>query len=584
MSEIQIPDYSRALGQINANLQVVSSQVEQATHNINVVSGQVETVAREQTVTRGRLEELYAEFQEFVAADARQKERQFAATRIIEVRQEVQKRFGHYDEVRRHTTGVLQASDLALVRQDTMRTRSEELMMSCPGYWLAPGLVALVGWIGDSRELAERALAEALKRDDSKASLFFSLVCRRARRMEACARWLLRYFQMQNPAAMDREVVVMLDALANGVFGGAALTTCSAVIDEWLGELEEQAGFPAEQRKRWAEAMEVKLPKAGPDEYPTLRKFSSTWPRLEAALTAARRNQVILTFFEDMFTGEIVVPPSLESAVDGILATLVTRFDDEELPLRRDERMLQLIVDEGGDKKAAERRYAAESDALEEQTNFAAMLTNSAMNPELNGATRATQRYAVSRSRHWIIAGFQDLVARYRAQIPAEAEITCGSWTGTSRDGSNQGELDPALHAHYLNRIEQAVAAVSITMGTWAALIIGGLIGLVITLSTLSAPGAGTIIGVLVMAGAGFYFYTQYKNLDNIRRATREALEKERDDASRILKASLAELADLRRDIQAEDAKSAKVVELLSSLSSPQFVLKRPEQARAMVN
>ena len=41
-----------------------------------------------------------------------------------------------------------------------------------------PGLVAFVSWIADNRALAEEALAEAIKRDDSKASLFFSLVCR----------------------------------------------------------------------------------------------------------------------------------------------------------------------------------------------------------------------------------------------------------------------------------------------------------------------------------------------------------------------------------------------------------------------
>jgi hypothetical protein len=453
-------------------------------------------------------------------------------------------------------------------------------MLNARGYWLAPGLVALVSWISDNREIAEDALAEAIKRDDSKASLFFSLVCRRVRRMEACAQWLLRYFQIQNPAAMDREVVGMLDALANGVFGGAALTTCSAVIDEWLTELEEQAGFPEEQRKRWAEALDVMAPKVAPNEYPTLRKYSSTWPRLEAALASARRNQVILSFFEQMFTGEIVVPPSLESAVDSILESLVTKFDDEELPLRRDERMLQLIVDEGGDKHAALRRYGPEADSLKEQTNFAAMLTNSAMYPERSGATRATQRYAVSRSRQWIIAGFQDLVARDRALVPVEAEIACGSWKGTSRDGSNEQQLSGDLYQHYTNRIEQAVAAVGIKGSTWAVTIIGALLGLVIAIQ----GGGAILVGLVIMAAAGAYFYFQHNNLENIRQRTREAQEKERDEAQRILKAGLAELTDLRRETAREDAKAASVIELLSALSSPQFILKRPEQARAIAN
>ena len=427
MSEISIPDYSGQLEAINSNLQTVFSQVQETSHNVAVVSRQVDEVAQQQAATHDKLGALYSEFQEFVAADARQKALQLAATRVIEIRQEVEKRFGHYAEVRRHTTGILQATDVAIVREETMRTAAENLMLGCPGYWLAPGLVALVGWISDNQPLAETALGEAVRRDDSKASLFFSLICRRARRSEACGRWLLRYFQIQNPSSMDREVVVMLDALANGVFGGAALTTCSAVIDQWLTELEEQAGFPEEQRKRWAQALDVMIPKVGSREYPTLRRYSRTWPGLEASLAAVRRNQVILTFFEQMFTGEIVVPPSLESAVDSILESLVTNFDAEELPLRNQERMLQLIIEEDGDKGVANRRFQAESSSLQKQTNFAEMLTNSAMYPERSGATRATQRYAVSRCRQWIIAGFQDLVARDRAAVPAQAEIAGGS-------------------------------------------------------------------------------------------------------------------------------------------------------------
>ena len=571
-------DYRPLFRQLDRNLDVVNDNVSRVSEMVALVGSQVETVAQEQEDTKEQLKRFYDEFLGFVASDLRQKERQFAATRTIEVRQELERRFGHYVEVRRTTTGILQATDVAIVREETMRAATENLMLSCPGYWLAPALVALTTWLQDNQGLAEKALAEAIKRDDSKASLFFSLICRRAQRMQACVQWLLRYFQNQNPTAMDREVVVMLDALANGVFGGAALTTCSTVIDQWLAELEQQAGFPEEQRQRWAEALAVMTPKVGADEYPTLRQHSSTWPRLENSLAAARRNQVVHTFFEQMFTGELAVSPTLEAAVDGLLDSLVTNYDDEELPLRREERMLQLIVEEQGDKEAAERKFDAESGALQEQTNFSGMLTNAAMYPERSGATRATQRYAISRCRQWIIAAHQDLVGRDRAQVPAEAELACGSWKGTSSDGANEQVLSTELSRQYATRIEQAVAAVGISGATWAVLVLGSLLGLAI-LGTKNA-----LVGLVVIAGAGAYFYFQYQKLDSARTQIRAALEKERDEALRILRACLAELTDLRRELVREDAKANEVTELLSALSSPQFVLKRAEQARAVIS
>ena len=79
----------RAIDNLGSNLSVVNGNLRQVAHDVATVGNNVEVVAQQQADTKDRLEGLYAEFQEFVAADARQKERQFAATRIIEVRQEI---------------------------------------------------------------------------------------------------------------------------------------------------------------------------------------------------------------------------------------------------------------------------------------------------------------------------------------------------------------------------------------------------------------------------------------------------------------------------------------------------------------
>ncbi|MEA2329481.1 MAG: hypothetical protein QOE68_4440, partial [Thermoanaerobaculia bacterium] len=399
MSELTVD-----LSSVHSHINQLERNLEVVNNNISLVHGEIEEVAGEQRMARDKLERLYGEFREFVAADQKEKQKQYAATEVVRVRQEIEQKFGHHDIVRRTTTGILQATDLQMVRQNTMHTVTEQLMITTPGYWLAPALISLTAWINDDRPLAERGVAEAIKRDDNKTSLFFALVCRRARRTEAVTRWLSRYFQMQSPMSIDRVVVVMLDGLANGVFGGGALMACSSVIEQWLEELENQAGFLDEQRKRWAAQLDVMTPKTKDSDYPTLQKYSPTGPQLMAALAAARRNQVVHTFFTNLFTGELVVPPSIEVAVDGLLDSLVKNYDDEELPLRSEERLLQLIKEEDGDKPAAKKRFDAEAEVHQANTNFAAVLTNSAMHPEQLGATRATQRYAVSRSREWILA------------------------------------------------------------------------------------------------------------------------------------------------------------------------------------
>jgi hypothetical protein len=576
MSDISI-DMSAVHNHINRIAESLNESIGVVNSNIGVIDGKVEFVAQEQRMTKDRVEQLYAEFQDFVAADRRAKELQRALTEIVRVRQELEKNFGHYDVVRRTTTGILQATSLELVRQNTMLQLTEELMMTTPRYWLTPALVALSAWIQDARPLAERAMVESIQRDDSKTSLFFSLVCRRARRMEPATRWLSRYFQNQNPMSMDREVVVMLDGLANGVFGGGALIACSTIIEQWLAELEEQAGFLDEQRKRWAEKLAVMAPKPKDTDYPTL-KHSPTAPKLYAALSVARRNQVVHDFFTSLFMGELIVPPTIEAAVDGLLDSLVTNYDDEELPLRREERLLLLVKEEEGDRAAAKQRYAAETEAFEDKTSFAALLTNSAMSPEQMGATRATQRYAVSRSREWILAAHSDLVARDRANMPRQVELTIGSWKGSSVDGSNETKLLADMRQHYTQRIEAAVAAVQLGAGPWIALVVGLLLGVLI----MSSGGGAILVGFVIVGAAAAFFGWKYKDLERVRENTRQTLEKEHDQAARFLKACLAELTDYRREVAAEDAKSEHVTQLLNSLSSPQFVIQRPEQRVAV--
>lgn len=567
MSEVSID-----LSAVHRHLDVLGQNIAVVNDNVNYIHSQVEAVADEQRMTKSRVEQLHAEFKDFVAADIRAKQLQLAATEIVRVRQELENKYGHYEVVRKTTTGILQATDVQLVRQNTMHTVTEQLMITTPRYWLAPALIGLTAWIKDDQPLAERAAAEAIKRDDNKTSLFFALVCRRARRSEALTMWLTRYFQMQNPMAIDREVVVMLNGLANGVFGGSALIACSNVIEQWLGELEEQAGFVDEQRKRWAAQLDVMTPKPKESDYTTLRKYSPTAPQLMASLVAARRNQVVHDFFTNLFTGELVVAPNIESDVDDLLDTLVSNYDDEELPLRREEMMLQFIKDEDGDKAAAKARYDAKISALDERTNFAAILTNSAMSPEQLGATRATQRYAVSRSRQWIIAAHSDLVGRDRMAMPRQVELAISTWKGTSVDGSNEATLVADVRQHYNQRIEEAVNAVKLSPGVWIALVAGVLIGLLLMFNN-AIP-----FGLIVAGAAGAFFYWKYRDLDRQRNDVRDALEKEHTSVALVLKASMAELTDYRREVAAEDARSEAVTHLLESLSSPQFVLQRPEQ------
>ena len=198
MPEVSYADLSAiegALSTINHNVATVNS-------NVGVLSDTQQAMAYKQDAMDAELKKLIEEFTAFVALDAKHKNLQLAETRVGNLRQELQIKFGYYAEIRRMATGILQGVDTGVVGNETIKSTTEEVMIKAPGYWLAPALVALASWIRDDKSICDKALTESLKRDDYKSTLFFMLLTRRLARNDASLTWLERYFMQ------DRKSVV----------------------------------------------------------------------------------------------------------------------------------------------------------------------------------------------------------------------------------------------------------------------------------------------------------------------------------------------------------------------------------------
>ena len=178
-----------ALNTINSNvcrvIDVANSGFSHISSGMNVIDKNVGTVNNNVAVINSEVAKLAREFAEYVKSDAKAKALIRAEAKIGNLRDKLKDQFGHHEIVRKHTTGILQADDLDLVRRETIETVTEELMLQAPGYWLAPCLIAIAAWLNDKKDLAEKAVKEAIKRDDEKTSLLFGLICRRANRNAA---------------------------------------------------------------------------------------------------------------------------------------------------------------------------------------------------------------------------------------------------------------------------------------------------------------------------------------------------------------------------------------------------------------
>lgn len=547
------------LGAIHNDLQTLDSNVGAVNSNIKVVYDEIGSLAKE--------------FHDFVSVQQRANRLNQAETRLVKIRQELEKKYGHYDIVRRTTTGILQADDIGIVKKDTISNATEELMISTPGYWLAPCLVALAAWINDQPELAEKAIKEGIKRNDEKTSLFFALICRRADRKEACLKWTQRYLANQDEENLDRKTIIVLDAFASGLFGADTEGVISRQMNEWLQHLEDKPGFTEKQTQQWSEAINLKRKPIDTSSYTYLRKYSKTWPVLEDILEGAHLHAEMLEYLIGIFEQKVSTA-TVREQLDDILDSLVTDFDDEELPLRKEEKFEQFIVDFRGDESRARQNMNVEQTAFETHKDFTQLLTDAAMKPETAHSSVSTQKFAFALSRDWVMNAYNDVVAQNRMKIPNEIEINVDTFNDTTVDGQNENELLERFSTLVSSERDAELATCVMSSFEQFCLYGGiavGVIGLVMLLFGNKFLG---LIAVIAGVGMVLNHFSKKKDIENKRQNIAERYEKKRSSGSEIIRATLAEVVDFRIEFADKDSESEQVIDFLEQLSPDQYVRK----------
>lgn len=553
------------LGAIHDDLRVLDKGVGTVNNNVKAVYDEIGRLAKE--------------FHDFVDIQLKANRLGQAETRLVKIRQELEKKYGHYDIVRRTTTGILQADDLGIVKKDTISTATEELMISTPNYWLAPCLVALAAWINDQPELAEKAVREGIKRNDEKTSLFFALVCRRADRKGTCLKWTQRYLANQDEENLDRKTIIILDAFASGLLGADSEGVISKQMTEWLEHLAEKPGFVEQQTAQWSEAINLKRKPINADSYTYLKKYSKTWPVLQDILEGAYLHAEILDYFTTIFEQE-ASNESVKVQLDEILNSLVTDFDDEELPLRKEEKFEQFVVDFGGDENRARKNMNIEQTAFETHKDFTQLLTDAAMKPESSHASVSTQKFAIALSKEWVSNAYNDIIAKNRMKIPNEIEINIDTFNDKTTDGQNENELITKFNALVDSEKTNALAQCILTTFDNFCLYGGGAIATIGLFMFMAGSGFLGLIAIIAGIGMVINHFSKKKKIEATRQNIETQFEQKRTNGSQIIRATLAEVVDFRSEFSEKDTESQKVIDFLEQITPEQYVRKLSDSNR----
>lgn len=561
------------LGPIKRHMDDVGQQILRHVDNqIDAVQGNIGTVRHDLHLTRDELVDLRREFQAFVEQSTRTAAMQQSQTKIVDLKAQLDREFGHYSQVRRTSIGLLQSFDVGNVSNAVATTLAEELMLQTPRYWLAPALVALAAWSHDRQDIAEKSVQEAFARDRHKTSLFFALVLRRQGRLPASVRWLRHYFASLDPTALTREFAVILEAASCDAFGVEGQELLSEKLATWSKELRDSNEIVAEQINRWHDEISGHQQSLGPDEYGALRAVCPQWRDLSHGLEAASALPPLLEKYAKVRDFEAPLSTRLEDLLDDILDALVTEFDAEELPLRREVVYHEAVIEEQGDLDRARQKADLLGEALAETNDVVTLQTMGAISPDLLGIGTQTQKIAIGAAPSDFRTAVGRYCAAYRSKAPGEITFefgpkhsnfatTHGFVGATLKASAGQAESEQRLQETWGKTMDPKIEAAKFAdsyyykPGTIAAVI--ALILLLIN------PWAGFL--ALLGGVAVVWFLGEQK-----RKACQQevvALEKQRqegyDFSVQLLRTAQAELADARLDFEDLDATESAVLELI---------------------
>ena len=445
---INLASVERRLDKVADATNRIENQLNNTNARLNQVTGELSTLSSE-------LNELRTLFDKFMNDSKRATTLQKAATELIRVRQELEQSFGGYKIVRETMLGVLQATDLAIVKKTTISQVTEELMLTTPDYWLAPCLIAVAGWIGNDRDLANRAIKEAIKRDEEKTALTMALICRRNNRKDTCFEWLSIYFAKQSAANFTESNFTYLNAYLNGVFGDDTNHMCEDYVSKWLREIQGNGdSFEREQVDLWREYcknftvdIESQFPvmKSSVREYADIANYAS---RIYSVGYISNNFSKIQNFQIDN--------EKLKRDIDQTLVSLISRCDDREEPLRKEEKYLQAIRYFDGDIEAAKQSVLeADRKRTEETIDLVGRMTNIVMkSPDASPSEKKT---SVAFLSSYIRNGFYEYITEKKNAFPKQITLTVDSWVGVTTDCTNADSLHHSYETHMRNECQKAV-------------------------------------------------------------------------------------------------------------------------------
>lgn len=561
---------------IEENLNALANNMGDVYQSVSNVTGHVNEIDSKVTDVTENVKTLEEEIKSFMLEIREHSIVGNARQTILMDENELNKKYGHYDEIRRRINGILQSTDLNAIKKSTMQNISEETLVNTPDYYLAPALVALCAWILDDKVLADKALKEAMARDDEKTSLLFCLINLRAERTTASIKWLNRYLDMQDPTKMDGKIITVLNAITSGVFGPVAKEICINKVNMWLTEINSTNEYSNEQKMRFIKYFESKEKEIEDELFPYLSFYSKDWNLIKANISSSFSHATIYNKLKRITDENNINNVNNKTAIDNLLNMLVFSYEKDELELRKDIRKNKHIIDANGDVKKALERFENTSKIYDEKSDILTHLTNIILEYKTINPNIETRKYALALEKNIIKDAYNELNKNKYAPLP-DITISINEWSGITKDGSNEKELEDSLNNYVEKLFEKDLNNASYFN---IRMFISIIIGLTTMFLSINSPLMVLLIFIVTLSYNAYELYTAYKKRTTIY----NEIKRNKKNAKDILTNIIAEVVDYsflyKNNLKWED----KIINFINSLNPTEYIKSSINERNIMFN
>ena len=418
---------------IEKNLDAVANELSGVMTNVSSVNHQVNNVEAKVESLNDEVKNLVKEIRETtIMTNARQS--------IMYNNEQIEKRFGYYDSVRRTTESLIGAIENSNISKNSLIKLREEIILNNPNYWLTNALACVLSWLLNDKDNANKEMNNALKINNTKSSIFFCLINLRFKRIQTSMNWLNRYLQNQDPTNLDKDFVTVLDLIASGTFGDAEKEIALNKIKQWFTRLASQPTIKDKAIEKWEQYFDDNEDKKV--TMPILDIYCTNSKTLKTNLGITSSYLNVLNNLK-----EITMKEYSHKDINVILNELIYNYEENENIYQSDNLKNNLIIECNGNREEAQELFDRQQQIYQEKVDLITLLTNITIYHQEYKVSNETQKLALALSKEYIKEAINNINAKiYKGDI----NIKIDDFNTKTKDGKNREEIAFDLE-NYLN-------------------------------------------------------------------------------------------------------------------------------------